>query len=70
MPVWKFYNSSYIEVAIFSGILVLSLAIGFYLRYIVYGEELHFKRAYKIKDDRKYSDDMMDSGSGDNDGGD
>ena len=63
LPIVKFDNASYVEVAIFSGVLVVVLAIGFYLRHITYGEEVHFKRKYNIKDNRKFSDDMYDTGS-------
>ena len=70
VPIPKFYNTSYIEVAIFAAVLVVAVGVGFYLRYITYGEEHHFKKLYKIKDDRKFSDDLMDSGGSDDGGGD
>ncbi len=70
VPIPKFYNTSYIEMVIFVLILVIAVGVGFYIRYISYGEELHFRRMYNIKDDRRLSDDLMDNGSSDGSGGD
>ena len=70
VPVYKFYNASYIEVAIFCGALVVAVGVGIYIHYIKYGEELHFRKKYNIKDDRKFSDDLFDPGGGDGGGGD
>ena len=68
LPIVMFDNASNIEVAIFSAILVVAVGVGFYLRYITYGEELHFKKTYNIKDERRYSDDMFEAGGSNGDG--
>ena len=64
VPIWKFYTVSYIEMAIFAAVLVVAVGIGFYLRYIKYGEEVDFKKKYGITNDRHFSDDMSDAGTG------
>ncbi len=62
LPVPSMIHSSNIEVVIFCATAGVALAVGFYLRYITYGEEIHFKRKFNIKDDRKLSDEFSDMG--------
>lgn len=63
LPLPVFYETTYVEMVIYAIALVVSLAVGFYLRYVTYGDELHFKKMYNIKDDRRISDDLHDMGS-------
>ncbi len=62
LPVPSMIHSSNIEVIIFCAIACVALAVGFYHRYVTHGEEIHFKRKFNIKDDRKLSDDLSDMG--------
>lgn len=70
LPVPSKIHSSNIEVMIFYTFVCIALAIGFYLRYVTYGEEIQFKKQFNIKDERKFSDDLSDIGSSDGGGGD
>jgi len=67
LPVPNFIHSSNIEVLIFCAVAAVALAVGFYIRYVKYGEELHFRNKYGIPDDRKFSDDFTDGDSFDGD---
>jgi len=69
LPVPSMIHSSYIEVSIFCAAAVVAVAVGFYFRYIKYGEDLHFKRKFNIKEDRSFADEISDF-SGGGDGGD
>ncbi len=62
LPVPSMIHSSNIEVAIFCTAACIALAVGFYLRYVTYGEEIQFKRKFNIKYDRKFSDELSDMG--------
>ena len=44
LPVPAFIHSSNIEVSIFCVAAIIAVAVGFYVRYIKYGEELHYKK--------------------------
>ncbi len=68
LPVPSMIHSSNIEVVIFCGAACVALAVGFYIRYVIYGEEIQFKRKFNIKDDRKFSDELSDMGSSDGGG--
>ena len=70
LPVPSIIHSSNIEVMIFCAFACIALAVGFFLRYVTYGEEIQFKKQFNIKNDRKFSDDLSDIGSGDVGGGD
>ena len=70
LPVPSIIYSSNIEVMVFCAFACMALAIGFYLRYVTYGEEIQFKKQFNIKDDRKFSDDLSDIGGRDAGGGD
>ena len=69
LPVPSFIHSSNIEVSIFCATAIVAVAVGFYVRYIKYGEELHFKRKFNIKDDRSFADEVSDFSGGGGDGG-
>ena len=62
LPVPSMIHSTNIEVVIFCAFACVAIAVGFYHRYVIHGEEIQFKRKFKIKDDRKFSDDLSDMG--------
>jgi len=68
LPVPAFIHASNIEVAITCAVACIALAVGFYLRYVKYGDEIQFKRMYGIKDDRSFSDEISDMSGGDGGG--
>ena len=68
LPVPSLIHASNIEVAIACAAACIALAVGFYLRYVKYGDEIQFKRKYGIKDNRSFSDELSDMTSGDGDG--
>jgi hypothetical protein len=64
LPVSSMIYSSKIEVMVFCVFACIVLAIGFYLRYVSYGEEMQFKRQVNIKKDHKLSDALSDMDDG------